>query len=91
MRLVGASDCHVQGPFFVEGLVYGLIAAIITGIVFYFAYSLTLPAMENYLGISDLNSTYFNLSFPAIASIQMLIGLVLGTVCSVFAVRKYLR
>lgn len=91
MRLVGASDWHVQGPFFVEGFAYGLVASLITGIIFYFAFSFSLPAIESYLGMSNLNSTYLGLSFWSIASVQTTLGVILGMVCSVFAVRKYLR
>src|SRR6185369_12184301 len=35
MRLVGASEGYIRGPFFVAGALYGFISAIITLILFY--------------------------------------------------------
>ena len=91
MKLVGASDWYVQGPFFVEGLSYGLVASIITAVILYFTFYFSLPATESYLGLTDLNSTYLGLDFWAIAVIQLIVGALLGTGCSLLAVKKHLK
>lgn len=91
MRLVGASDWYVQGPFFVEGLSYGLVGSIISSIILYIGFRFTLPAAERYLEVNNLNGNYLGINFWEIVSIQVLVGLVLGTFCSVWATKRHLK
>jgi len=91
MKLVGASDWYVQGPFILEGVVYGILAAIISSLILYLAARLFLPAAGNYLGVSNVSVAISSISFYAIIVIQLLVGVFLGTVCSVFAVKKHLK
>jgi len=91
MKLVGASDLYVRGPFVFEGMAYGLIGAIVSSIIFIFTFRLTVPAAESYLGLSNLNSNYLGISLAIIISLQFLIGLALGIFCSVMAIKKHLK
>ncbi|MFA7253652.1 MAG: permease-like cell division protein FtsX [Patescibacteria group bacterium] len=91
MKLVGATDWYTEGPFFVEGLMYGLVASIISAVALYFGYTLSMPAVQNYLDISILNSGSLGLNFWFITFVQIVFGLVLGTLCSVLAVKKHLK
>jgi len=91
MKLVGASDLYVRGPFVFEGMGYGIIGAIVSSIIFFFAFRLIVPAAENYLGLSNLNSNYLGISLALIIGLQFLIGLMLGTFCSVLAIKKHLK
>lgn len=91
MKLVGASDWYVQGPFILEGVVYGILAAIISSLILYLAAQLFLPAAGNYLGVTNVSTLISNISFFAIIVIQLLVGIFLGTLCSVFAVKKHLK
>lgn len=91
MKLVGASDWYVQGPFILEGVVYGILAAIISSLILYLAAQLFLPAAGNYLGVANVSTLISNISFFAIIVIQLLVGIFLGTLCSVFAVKKHLK
>jgi len=91
MKLVGASDWYVQGPFLLEGLSYGLIASIISSVILFVAFRLSFPAVQNYLGISGADLIFSGLDFPVIIGVQLAVGLVLGTSCSVFAVKRHLK
>ncbi len=91
MKLVGASDWYVQGPFILEGVVYGILAAVMSSFVLYLAARLFLPAAGNYLGVANVSTLISGISFTVIILIQILAGVVLGTLCSVFAVKKHLR
>ncbi|HOX40790.1 MAG TPA: permease-like cell division protein FtsX [bacterium] len=91
MKLVGASDWYVQGPFFLEGASYGILAAFTSAIVLFLAFNFSLPPAERYLGAAYANSMSEGLSFGLLLVIQLVVGLLLGTICSVFAVKKYLR
>jgi len=90
MRLVGASNAYIRGPFVVEGVMYGIFSAIITLALFY---PITLwlgKITENFFGGINLFEYYIN-NFTQILIIITTSGILLGAVSSFFAVRKYLN
>ena len=90
MRLVGASNAYIRGPFVFEGVMYGVVAAFITLALFY---PLTLwlgPVTEDFFGDINLFTYYVN-NFANIFFIIFASGVVLGAVSSYLAVRKYLK
>ncbi len=91
MKLVGASDLYVRGPFVLEGMGYGLLGAMISSLLFAFIFKLTVPAVEQYLGLSNINSSYLGINVTLIILLQVLVGLMLGIFCSVLAVKKHLK
>jgi len=91
MKLVGGSDWYIRGPFVLEGIGYGVLGAIISSIVFYLFFRLTIPQAETYLGLSDLNSSYLGLNIVIIILMQFLTGILLGGFCSIIAVKKHLK
>lgn len=90
MKLVGGSDWYVRGPFIIEGIGYGFVGAFISSIIFFFTYNITVPKAESYLGLTNINSNYLGMNLVILISIQFLIGILLGTFCSVLAIRKHL-
>jgi len=89
MRLVGATDFYVRGPFVVEGMAYGLTGAIITSVIFYFIANFAVTPTQQYLGVSDL-SISISANIKWIILLVFVVGLLMGVVCSFFAVRRYL-
>ncbi|MFH1233402.1 MAG: permease-like cell division protein FtsX [Patescibacteria group bacterium] len=89
MRLVGASKMHVQGPFMIEGAIYGIVATLITLILFWPAMAWLGRNMTDFLGINMYN--YYISSFFQIFGILLLSGVGLGIISSFWAVRKYLN
>ena len=90
MRLVGASDKYIRGPFFVAGAIYGFLSAIITLMIFY---PLTLwlgGATANFFVGLNVFSYYIN-HFGQIFLIITGSGIAIGSISSYLAVRKYLR
>lgn len=90
MRLVGASNSYIQGPFIITGIITGVISAIFVLLLF-------IP-LTWYAGIKTAGwfggfnlATYYSGNFPLIFLIIMGSGIVLGAVASVFAIRKYLK
>lgn len=90
MRLVGASTTYIQGPFVVLGVIYGVVAGLLT-------LMLLLPltywlgaATEGFFVGFNIFSYYLN-NFLEIAFIIMASGVSIGAVSSYLAVRKYLR
>lgn len=90
MRLVGASGRFVSGPFVVEGMIYGIVSAVITVVLFY---PLTLwlgPITESFF--TDINLFHYYISnFGQIFLILLLTGIILGGLSSFIAIRRYLR
>lgn len=90
MRLVGASDRFVRGPFIVEGVIYGAISSIIAMIIFY---PLTLwlgPMTDNFFsGINIFQ--YYVANFGQIFLILLLLGVSVGAFSSYIAVKRYLK
>lgn len=91
MKLVGASDLYIRGPFVLEGVGYGLLGAIASSLLFFFVFRLSVPAVEKYLGLTNLNSSYLGINLALIILLQVLVGLALGIFCSVLAVKKHLK
>lgn len=90
MRLVGAENKYIQGPFMVEGIVSGVFAAVATMIVLF---PLTLWISKHTVGFFGGLSLvkYYGDNFLQIFIILLLVGIVLGAFSSIFAIRKYLK
>ncbi len=90
MRLVGASNAYIQGPFIVTGVVTGITAASIVLLLLWPAtWYVGMKTMDWFGGFSL--ATYYGDHFLLVFAILMLSGIVLGAIASVFAIRKYLR
>jgi len=94
MRLLGASTGFIRGPFIVETMLYGLVAALLSlgAVAALFAVaSQTLQASS--LGLLDINysNNYFRNRLWQILTIQILAGIIIGAVSSLIATRRYLK
>ncbi len=89
MRLVGAENHYIRGPFLVEGVLYGLISAVITMIIFYPMTLWVGANMTSFLGINL--HTYYIANFFQLFVITGVFGMILGIVSSYLAVRAYLK
>ncbi len=90
MKLVGAANSYVRGPFVFEGVLYGITAGFITLILFY---PLTLwlgPVTEGFFNEINIFQYYLD-NFGEIFLIIMGTGIFLGAVSSYLAVRRYLK
>lgn len=90
MRLVGASTSYIRGPFVISGVLYGLVAALITLAIFY-PLTFWLGEITEDFFIS-LNIFYYYLdNFLQIFLITVFSGIFIGGVSSYMAVRRYLK
>ena len=90
MRLVGASNTYIQGPFIVTGVITGVTAAIL---VLLFLWPGTWYAgmkTSDWFGGFNLAS-YYSGHFALIFFILMGSGIVLGSLASVLAIHRYLK
>ncbi len=90
MRLVGAYNSFVRGPFIVEGMMYGVVSAVVATALFYPITSWLKSATGDFYGGIDLFLYYIG-NFSQIFGLLLVSGLTLGTISSYLAVRKYLK
>jgi cell division transport system permease protein len=92
MRLVGASNWYIRGPFVMEGVLYGLIATVIALAAVYLVVLAFGPALSSYLKeINEDVSRYFVNNLPVIIAIQLVTGIGVGILSSMIAIRRHLR
>ncbi len=90
MRLVGASNRYIRGPFIIAGIMYGAVSALITLAFLYPAtYWVSSVTGTFFSGFSALE--YYMAHFFEIFVIILGMGVFLGAISSYLAVRKYLR
>ena len=88
MKLVGASNWFVRGPFMVEGLLTGLIGAAASILLLFLGKELVLPAT---IGRLDAGKDVNALAFEYTALILLSLGLLLGAAGSTITMRRFLR
>jgi len=94
MRLLGASPGYIRGPFIVETMLYGAVAAAISLLIcggLFVISSQTLEASS--LGLLDIgySSHYFSDHLWLILTVQLLVGIMIGAASSAVATRRYLK
>lgn len=90
MRLVGASNTYMRMPSVFEGIFYGLSAALATLILLFIAVQSLTPITKNALPQGSLLDYYLH-NLPEIAFAVIALGIVLGSLSGVAAVRRYLK
>jgi cell division transport system permease protein len=88
MKLVGATNWFVRGPFMLEGLLCGLAGSVAAVVLLFLGKAVALPAI---LGHIDTSDDVQALSFAATALILVVVGLAVGAVGSGMTLRRFLR
>lgn len=94
MRVVGASNMNIRVPFVVEGIILSILGSIIPVILTIYGYNYLYSNSSGSVFSSYLNFLKLVDPFPFvyIVSLSLLaIGIVVGTMGSLSAVRKYLK
>jgi len=90
MRLVGGSTSYIQGPFVVVGIIYGLVASLLTLLLFMpLTYYLGSATASFFTGFNIFS--YYLRDFLEIAFIVTASGVFIGSLSSVLAIRRYLK
>ena len=89
MKAVGATDAFVRIPFIVEGMVIGLVSAVISEILLYFCYRVATESIIGTLGTTDIVK-YGDMALILFALFAA-IGIFAGVIGSAIMIGKYLK
>ena len=89
MRLVGASNGFIRGPFLAEGALHAIIGSVLVILVMEVARNALLPQMATTLPWLPVSVEFT--TFLAIYVGLLVAGLVIGLFGSMFAMRRYLK
>lgn len=90
MRLVGASNSFIKGPYLVNGIFYGLTGTIVTLLITAPIINFMSPHLDKFLPGLALES-YFYSNFFSLFFALVLFGVGLGLVSSWTSMQRYLR
>ena len=93
MRLIGATNFMIRAPFVVEGMMIGLVGAVIPLAAMYFLYLNTVEYVtERFRLLSGLIQFLpIEQIYPSMAGISLVLGVGLGFIVSFVTIRKHLQ
>lgn len=93
MKYVGATNGFIRGPFIVEGMVIGVISALITLAVVGFSYNGTLSKILESTVIQNMTVSFYTFDqlFVKILIVYFILGIGIGILGSIISMRKYLK
>jgi cell division transport system permease protein len=90
MRLVGASNSFIRGPYIIEGIFYGFIAGIVSFLIFIPVMRFASPYVVSFIPEVNL-AAYFGTHFLSLFFYQLLFCIGLGVLSGTIAIRRYLH
>lgn len=94
MKLLGASNWYIKGPFIVETILYGVLAAVISVSLCNFLFVVQSQAFDaSSLGLLDIqySNEYFARNFWLFLAMQLTAGITIGAISALIATKKYLK
>ncbi|HFI0452656.1 TPA: permease-like cell division protein FtsX [Streptococcus suis] len=91
MRLVGAKNSYIRGPFLWEGAWVGLLGAILPSALVYFLYQMFYNSVNASLASQDLSLISMDIFIPSMVGSLFVIGILIGSIGSVISMNRYLK
>ena len=93
MKYVGATNSFIRGPFIVEGIIIGVISAIITLIILGLAYNAVMGKIGDSILIQEMGFGLLSFSqmFYLVLTVYLVLGVGIGVLGSTISMRKYLK
>lgn len=91
MRLVGATNWYIRGPFLVEATIYSIVATAISALLLFIVFQTVLPKLAQFV---DPQLTLFNQNLFNYWSLVLIIfgvSLLLSVFSTMMAIRRYLK
>jgi cell division transport system permease protein len=90
MKLVGATNWFIRGPFMLEGFLCGLVGSVLAVILLVLGKTIALPSILPHIGGGE-GSDVHSLSFTFNALALLAAGLILGALGSGLTLRRFLQ
>lgn len=91
MKAVGATNGFIRWPFFVEGILLGIISGIVSLFLLWGVYELIIYAFSSVISLMGFSFVPFTQYIWLILGIFIFIGVFTGGVGSMFSMSKYLK
>jgi cell division transport system permease protein len=92
MKYVGATNWFIRGPFLLEGIILGLIGALVSSTLIYFAYKYSYEAiMDQFYMFISAYLIRTQVIIKDVIFIFVVIGSGIGALGSITSLRKYLK
>ncbi|MBI2024580.1 MAG: ABC transporter permease [Candidatus Harrisonbacteria bacterium] len=90
MRLVGAANKFIHGPYVVAGIIYGLLGGVISLLIASPIIILAAPYADVFIPELSLTAYFFD-RWPQFLTYNLAFGILLGSISATIAVRRYLK
>ncbi|MDO8584732.1 MAG: permease-like cell division protein FtsX [bacterium] len=90
MRLVGASNAFIRGPYFVEGVLYGAISGVLALLLVAPIIHVAAPYVKIFIPEMSLLGYFYGNLF-SLLGYELLFGIALGTISGSIAITRYLK
>lgn len=90
MRLVGATNWYIRGPFLTESLLYSIFSTGITAALFVPVFTKVIPKITQYVN-PDINLYYNAFNYWYLIGVLFVMALLLSIISTMMAIRKYLK
>lgn len=93
MKYVGATNSFIRGPFIVEGILIGVLSALIAILIVGLIYNGMIPNLEQSEVVQKLEITFVTFSdmFKLLIMVYLILGIGIGVIGSSISMRKYLE
>lgn len=91
MKYVGATDWFIRWPFIVEGVIIGLMGAVIPILIGIPLYAKIVSELYNYLPVKMVQFLTMSNVYSVLLPVALLFGILLGIIGSITSIRKHLR
>ncbi len=93
MKYVGATNGFIRGPFIVEGIIIGVVSALITLAIVGLAYNSAVNGILSSSVVQIINMTLYSFSdiFAKLLIVYFVLGTGIGILGSIISMRKYLK
>ncbi len=91
MRLVGAKNSYIRGPFLFEGAWIGLLGSVLPVVLVYFGYNMAYQTMNKNLVAQNLSMIEPHLFVPAMIGGVSVLGIFIGSLGSSISMRRFLK
>lgn len=93
MKLIGAADYFVKAPFYVEGIMIGLVGSILPMVILYSIYERLIRFVADKFSFLNNLMTFLSVDdvFQTLAPVAIILGIGIGFVGSGLTIRKHLK